>query len=204
VDGSDAGRTAGVPPGARRIPSEVWDARQAARSLLAGAEEQARRIKVEAEREAEGIRTAAFEAGFAAGRAEGIAGAAAEVVRGAAERERLLAGAAEELLDLAVEMAARILDREVRPGVDGLTAAARALTLVRDSPRVALRASQEDAAALREGGFSPGAGITGMRVVVDPGLRTGEVIVEADGASVDGRFRAQLAELRRVIAQAER
>lgn len=194
----------GAASGARRIPSEVWDARQAARGLVSGAEEQARRIRVEAERDAEGTRTAAFEAGFAAGRAEGLAGAAAEVVRGAAERERLLGGCTEELLGLAVDMAERILAREVRPGVDGVAAASRALALVRDRPRVALRASLEDAAAIREGGLLPGPGAGRIRVVADPGLGAGEVIVEADGATVDGRFRTQLAELRRAVAQAER
>lgn len=218
MDGSDAARTAGAGVAGtggehgsagpasrtRRIPSEVWDARQAARALLSGAEEQARRIRVEAERDADGTRRAATEAGFAAGRAEGLAGAAAEIVRGAAERDRLLAGCAEEVLGLAVEMAERVLAREVRPGVDGVAAAERALALVRDRPRVALRASQEDAEALRAAGLSPAAGAARLRIVADPGLDPGEVIVEADGASVDGRFRTQLGELRRVVGRAER
>lgn len=43
-----------------------------------------------------------------------------------------------------------------------------------------------------------------MRLTVDPDLAPGEVIVEADGAAVDGRFRSQLVELRRAIEEAER
>jgi flagellar biosynthesis/type III secretory pathway protein FliH len=200
VDGTDAARTTGGGPtsGARRIPAEVWEARQAVRTLLAEAEEQAGRIRHDAAREAERARAAAVEAGFAAGLAEGLARAAAEVVRGAAERDRLLGGCAEEMLALAVEMAERILVREVRPGVDGVAAAGRALALVRDRPRVTLRASPDDAEALREDAVLAGPGR--VRLVVDPGLGVGEVVVEAEGATVDGSFRAQLAEFRRAVA----
>ena len=201
MDGADAVRTTGggPPSGTRRIPAEVWDARQAVRTLLAGAEEHAARIQHDAVREAEGARAVAVEAGFAAGLAEGRARAAAEVVRGAAERDRLLRDCGEELLSLAVEIAERILAREVRPGVDGVAAAERALALVRGRPRVSLRASPGDVAALRGGGVLSGPGR--VRLIADPELGAGEVIVEADGARVDGRFGAQLAELRRAVAE---
>ena len=205
MDGSDAARTigGGLASGARRIPAEAWDARQAARALLAEAEDQARAIVGTALREAEATRKAAVEAGFADGLEKGLARAAAEVVRGAEVRDRLLAGCSSELLDLAVELAERILVREVRPGLDGVAAAGRALAMVRGIPRVVLRTSQDDAASLRGGGFSSGPDQVGVRLVVDPELRAGEVIVEAEGAAVDGRFRTQLAELRRAIAEGE-
>ncbi len=106
-------------------------------------------------------------------------------------------------MDLAVDMAERVLLREVRPGVDGVASAERALALVRGAPRVILRASPDDAAALRDGGLPPGSGGTGVRLVVDPELGAGEVLVEADGAAVDGRFKTQLAELRRAVAEGE-
>ncbi len=205
MNGSDAARTTGggAASGARRIPAEAWDARQAARALLAEAEDRARGILGAAVGEAEAARSAAVEAGFAEGLATGLARAAAEIARGAAERERLLAGCSTELLELAIEIAERILGREVRPGLDGVAAAERALAMVRGSPKVVLRTSQDDAAALREEGGSPGFDPAGLRLLVDPELRAGEVIVEADGAAVDGRFRAQLAEFRRAIAEGE-
>ena len=201
MDGPDAVHTSrgGPPPPARRIPAEVWEARQAVQALLTGAEEQARGIRADALGHADGVRAAAREAGFA----EGLAGAAAAVVRAASERDRLLAGCTEELLGLAVEMAERILVREVQPGVDGVAAATRALALVRGSPRVVLRGSPDDAEALSGGGAWPALAGSRVRLVVDSGLRAGEVVVEADGAGVDGRFRAQLAELRRAIARGE-
>ena len=40
--------------------------------------------------------------------------------------------------------------------------------------------------------------------MTDPDLAPGEVIVEADGAAVDGRFRSQLAALRRAVDEGER
>ena len=47
--------------------------------------------------------------------------------------------------------------------------------------------------------------VTGpIRFTADPDLAPGEVIVEADGAAVDGRFRSQLAELRRAVGEGER
>jgi flagellar biosynthesis/type III secretory pathway protein FliH len=201
VEGPDAVHTPrrDPPPLTRRIPAEVWEAHQAVRALLAEAEDQARSIRTEALRQADGVRAAAREAGLA----EGLAGAAATVVQAAAERDRLLAACAEELLELAVEIAERILVREVHRGLDGVAAAARALALVRGSAKVILRASPDDEEALRAGGVCPGMGGSRVRLVVDPELGAGEVIVEADGAGVDGRFRAQLAELRRAIVQGE-
>lgn len=205
MDGADAGRApgAGLGCGARRISAEVWEARTAAQEILRAAEEEARRLRGEAEAAIAAARAAAVEAGLA----EGHARAAAEVVRGAAERDRLLAGCAGELVGLAVGMAERILLREVRPGADALAAAWRALAELRGVRRANLRTSQADAEALRTDGeagdaFSRASGR--LTLTVDPDLAPGEVIVEAEGAAVDGRFRSQLVELRRAIEEAER
>jgi flagellar biosynthesis/type III secretory pathway protein FliH len=209
VDGANAGRTVlgrgateGAAPAARRISAEVWEARRAARELLAGAEGEAQRLRAGAAAEVASVRAQAVESGHA----EGLARAAAEVVRGAAERDRLLSECAGELIGLAVEMALKILAREVRPGGDALAAAGRALAELRGSRPVALRVSAEDADAIRagegDGGFP--ASVTGVRLVTDPDLAPGEVIVEAAGAAVDGRFRSQLAALRRAVDEGAR
>jgi flagellar biosynthesis/type III secretory pathway protein FliH len=146
-------------------------------------------------------RAAAVEAGLS----EGLARAAAEVVRGAGERDRLLAGCAADLVGLAVEMAERILVREVQPGFDALAAAGRALAELRGRRRVVVRASQADVEVLRNAGGNASSSVTGpVRLTVDPDLAPGEVIVEADGAAIDGRFRSQLAELLRAVGEAER
>jgi flagellar biosynthesis/type III secretory pathway protein FliH len=209
VDGANAGRTVsggaateGPAPSARRISAEVWEARRAARELLGEAEEEARQIRTGAAGEVARARAQAVESGHA----EGLARAAAQVVRGAAERDRLLARCAAELIGLAVDMAGRILAREVRPGGDALAAAGRALAELRGSMPVVLRVSAEDAEAFRagegDGGFPALA--AGVLLVTDPDLAPGEVIVEADGAAVDGRFRSQLAALRRAVDEGAR
>jgi flagellar biosynthesis/type III secretory pathway protein FliH len=203
VDGAGEGRSEGgaLSPGTRRIPAEVWEARRAARELLGEAEVQARLIRSEAAGAAAEARAAAVEAG----RSEGLARAAAEVVRGAGERDRLLAGCAADLVGLAVEMAERILAREVRPGFDALAAAGRALAELRGRRRVVVRASQADVEVLRNAGRDAPSSLTGpVRLTVDPDLAPGEVIVEADGAAIDGRFRSQLGELLRAVGEAER
>jgi flagellar assembly protein FliH len=188
-------------PGARRIAAEVWEARQLARDLLEAARGEAERIRSRAADEVEAARRGAVEAGMEEGLALGLARAAAEVLRGAAERTRLLEGCEAEVVGLAVEMAEGILRREVR-AEDGLAAAARALAEFRGAPWVTLRASPEDLELLQGVGGASVVGKGCVRLVADPGLQPGEVVAEAGGGSVDGRFRAQLSELRRAIEEA--
>jgi len=183
--------------GARRIPAEDWRARGEARRLVDEARSEAGRIRDAAGREVEAARRAAEEAG----REEGRAGAALLVLRAAAERDRLLAGCAGELAWLAAAMATRILGREVRPGVDAVAAAARALEEVRGSPRVTLRVSPDDAEAVRGAGALRGMAEV-LRLREDAALSAGEVVVEAEGATIDCRFAAQLEALRRVAEEA--
>ncbi len=199
MDGEDVDRSPGA--GVRRIPAEVWEAGQKARSLLAEAEGSAREIREGAEAEVALARRAAVEAGRAEGFARGRAEAAAELLRGASERDRTLAGVAPALLGLAVALAERILSREVRPGSDAVEMARRAIALLRGEAAVSLRASPGDVEALlREPGATPWPDGC-VRVSVDRTLAVGEVLVEADGAVVDGTFRAQLSELRRAMEE---
>ena len=182
---------------ARRIPAEEWQARSEARRLAEEALGEASRIRDGAAREVEAARRAAREVG----REEGLAQAALHLAGAAAERDRVLAGCAGELAGLAAAMAARILGREVRPGSDAVAAAARALEELRGARRVTLRASPADVEALRgEGALR--ALVATLRLREDPSLGTGEVVVEAEGATIDGRFPAQLETLRRVAEEA--
>jgi flagellar biosynthesis/type III secretory pathway protein FliH len=196
VDQADAGETGrGRPAAARRIPAEVFDARRAARALLEEAARDAERIRRDAEAGAQRQRLEAARAG----REEGLAAAAARIALASDELERLLAASAPEVLEIAVALAERILGRAVAPGDDALRAARLALAEVAWARRATLRASPADAAAWRSAGASPGLGLARLRVVEDPSLAPGEVVVQADGASVDARFPCQLAELRRAV-----
>ena len=201
MDGGDEGRPAVPQPGAgaRRIAAQVFDAHLRARAILEAAAAEARRLREIAEGEVHSWRLAAAEAG----RQEGLGRAAAEVARGAVARDRLLAGCTGEVLDVASAIAGRILSREVRPGADAVAAAGRALSEVRGCRRVTLRSCPEDAQAIRGSGGSLGEAVGRLRVVEDLALAPGEVMVEAEGALIDGRFRAQLAELRRALEELE-
>jgi len=201
VDRGDEGGSIVPGPGggARRIAAEVFEARQRARLMLAEAAAEARRSREVAEAEVLSWRVAAAEAG----RQEGLARAAAELVRGATERDRLIAGCTGEVLDVASAIAGRILLREVRPGADAVLAAGRALSEVRGCRRATLRACPREAEEIRAIGGRLGEAVGRLCVLEDPTLVPGEVVVEADGAVVDGRFRTQLAELRRALEELE-
>jgi flagellar biosynthesis/type III secretory pathway protein FliH len=184
-------------PGVRRIAAEVFEARLRARSILEEAEAAARRVREGAEQERSAWRVAAAEAG----RQEGLGRAAADVARGAAERDRLLASCTGDVLDVAAAIAGRILGREVRPGVDAVHAAGCALSDLRGVRRATLRACPADVEEIRGAGGRLGAAVGRLRIVGDPALSPGEVVVEGDGAHVDGRFLARIAELRRALEE---
>jgi flagellar biosynthesis/type III secretory pathway protein FliH len=216
VDGTDeagtaagaGGRTSGGPPGAvgrpapareagPRIAADVFEARLRARALLERAEVDAEEIRAAARSEVAEWRRRACEEG----RQEGLARAASEVARGAAERDRLLAACEGELVDAAVALAARVLGREVRPGEDAVRAARAAIADLRGTPRVTLRASRVDLPALLQAVGAPRRQAERLRILEDPELDPGEVVLEAGGARVDGRFGARLAELRRALPE---
>jgi flagellar biosynthesis/type III secretory pathway protein FliH len=205
VDGGDAGGPViskpgnGAGQGARRIAAEVFDAHRSAQLILEGASDGARRVREVAEAEVSSWRLAAEEAG----RQEGLGRAATHILRAAVERDRLLASCSGEILDLASAIAGRILLREVRPGADAVLAAGRAISEVRGCRRATLHACPQDAEEIRAIGGRLGEAAGRLRIVEDPSLAPGEVVVEADGATVDGRFRAQLAELRRALEELE-
>lgn len=189
----------GAGNGARRIAAEEFEARQRARLILEEASDEARRIREVAEAERSSWRLAAVETG----RQEGLGQAAAQVLRAAVERDRILAGCTGEILDLASAIAGRILLREVRPGADAVLSAGRALSEVRGSRRATLRVCPEDVLDIRRSAGRLGQVVGRLRIHEDPAFTAGEVLVEADGAMVDGRFRAQLAELRRALEELE-
>jgi flagellar biosynthesis/type III secretory pathway protein FliH len=201
VDEGDAGGPVIPKPGvgARRIAAEVFEASQRARLILLEASAEARRFREVAEAEVCSWRLAAVEAG----RQEGLGLAAAQVLRAAVERDRLLAGCTGEILDLASAIAGHILLREVQPGTDAVLAAGRALSEVRGCRLATLRACPQDAEEIRGFAGRLGEMVGRLRIREDPALSPGEVMVEADGATVDGRFRAQLAELRRALEELE-
>lgn len=188
-----------VPPGGRRIPAEVWDAAVEARrwrdaSLREGAE-----IVARAQAEADELRAASARDG----REEGHASAAGAIVQAALERDRLLAGARAALVDLAFAVAGRVVaavaegDRSVVVEVAG-----RALDEAR-APCVTVRAHAADLEALREAAPQLAAPDRALRLVADPAVGRGGVIVESDSCRVDARLEVQIALLRRALDECD-
>lgn len=186
----------------RRIDGAVFDAAAQARGLLAAAEADAARIRASAEGERERLRADAL----AEGRAEGLGRAAAALACAAAERDRRLAALAPEVAALAVDVARRVLGRELAQDPAAVVdLAARALAQARERREVVLRVSPEDAALVRgaEGRLAALlARAPGLVVREDASLERGGVVVETEAGRIDARVEAQLAAMERALAEA--
>jgi flagellar biosynthesis/type III secretory pathway protein FliH len=186
-------------PGSRRIPAQLWDASLEARRRLAAAALEARDVVERAQREADAIRARAE----AEGREEGLASASELVVRGALARERLLADAEAQLVELAFEVARRVLERAVvRDREAVVELAVSALEAVRQRKHVTLRVHPEDASALREAEPRLRDLLARERCIAlvdDLSVGRGGVIVETEAGSIDARLATQLEALRRAL-----
>jgi len=189
-----------APLAGRRIEAAVWDADRRVREMVAAAEEEARGIVADAEvARARAIADAAED-----GRREGQARAAAALAAAAAERDRLLRGAEHEVVEIAVAVARKVLGRELgrsREAVVDLAAAA--VAEARSRRDVVLRVSPADAAAVRaaDGSFAA-LSRAPIRIVEDPSLAQGGVIVETEAGRIDARIEAQLEAIERAIEEA--
>lgn len=184
----------------RRVPASVWAAGVRAREEVEAATAEARRVSEEAAAGRERLRLEAVEAG----RAEGLGQAAAILVRAAAARDLLLARAGREVGELAIEVARRIVGRELALAPDAVVGLAeRALAEARRRRQVTVRVAPADlprlavqeprlACALEHGALS----LRG-----DPALAPGDVIVETEAGRVDARIEAQLAALAEALAE---
>jgi flagellar biosynthesis/type III secretory pathway protein FliH len=178
----------------RRIPGVLLEAEVEARRRLASADEQARALVERARGEAEALLAEARRRG----REEGLATAAEVVVRATAERDRLLSSAEGELVDLAFEIARRVLASAAERGAVA-EVAARALDAARMRERVALRAHPADLEALRSAEPDLLARLVharGLALRPDETIARGGVVVETEAGRIDGRLETQLAALR--------
>ena len=184
----------------RRISAAEWMGASRAEALIASAEAEAEAVRGAAVQ----VRAAAVEEG----RLEGLRAASVQVAErlvALAEAQRSwLARAEVEALDLAVEMARRIVGRELRanPSAAGdgalqaLRAAGRRRALrVRLHPE-AMAQVRERSAALVEA--TAGAA---LELVSDPALLPGDVLVETEAGQVDGRIASRLEAFRSALRQ---
>lgn len=201
----DASQLPGARPtmSGRRIPAAVHAADRRVREMIGAAEEDARAIRTAAEEERGRVLAEAEERGLRSG----VARAGALLARAAAERDRALAAVEPEAVALAIEIARKVLGRELsdagsRAVVD---LAARAVAEARRRRVVALRVSPADADAIRGSGARL-AGLVDEGVLSireDAALARGEVVVETEAGRIDARMETQLALLASALEEAD-
>lgn len=187
----------------RVVPAERVEALAEAGELLARARGEAAGIVAAARAEAESIRDEERRAARQAGTTE----AAALLAEAAVARERALAGMQEEIVDLALEVARKVVARDLEVSRSGATEiCAAALARVRRSRAVLLRVHPEElpkveasskllASVLAEG--------AGLRVVADDEVGRGGCVIESDLGRVDARLDTQLAAIERALRKSD-
>jgi flagellar assembly protein FliH len=179
--------------------------------LLAAACARAREIVVTAEAEAaeirggaaEELRRARFEASEA-GHAEGTARAAAALALATSVREARLAELEGELIEIALGVARRIVGQELSSSPEAVVEMARrALRAAAGGGEIRLRVAAGDLATVTaaDGQLRSLVERGSLAIVEDPGLASGEVVVEVAGGLVDARIDAQLEPFRRALAE---
>ncbi len=186
---------------ARLIPAAVHEADRRVREMVAAAETESRRIRDGAEAERSRVVAAAAEEG----RRDGFARAAAVLAQAATERDRRLASAEREVVALALDLARRILGRELAERTSAVAdLAGRALAEARERREVTLRVNPADAAAVAQAGERL-AGIllrAPLAVREDPTVPPGGAVVETEAGRIDARVETQLARLARALEDA--
>lgn len=194
----------GGPPGARRIEAAEFDAAERARAIVADAEARARGILEAAEAERDRIRAEAAEQG----RRDGLARAGAVLAAAAAARDRRLASAEREIAALALDVARKVLGRELARDPSAVAdLAAQAIAVARDRREVTLRVNPADAEAIRAAAGRLAAALTraaGLDIREDPAVERGGAVVETEAGRIDARVETQLAALARALEEADR
>jgi flagellar biosynthesis/type III secretory pathway protein FliH len=184
----------------RRISGQEWQAGERVAALLADARAEAAALLRDADRAIAQRQAAAA----AEGHAEGLARAAAQLAAAQAERARWLAAAEEDAVALGLDVARRILGRELQLDAAAVRASAEeALLAARGRRRITLRLHPAAAAALRDqvGPLAAMAGLSSLRLVPDPALGPGDAHVETEAGAVDARLEARLEAFRSALAE---
>lgn len=186
---------------ARRISGQAWQAREEAAVILADARAEAAALRRDAARDAARCREEAAREGHAAGQAR----AAAALLDAAARRDGRLQAAEPEAVELGLEVARRLLARELALDPAAVRGAVTtAMAAVRGRRRATLRLHPAAAAALRgeAGPLARLAGLPSLEVVPDPGLDPADAVIETEAGTVDARLELRLDAFRRALAEA--
>jgi type III secretion protein L len=184
------------------LRAEVFAARAEARRLLAEAQGRADALVAEARGQAEAIARQAREEALAEGRSQ----AAEALVRASLQAGHLLAEAEPRAVELALEIAARLLGRDLeRDPALVAELSATALQAARRARAVVLRVHPLDARRLRE--HRPRLmALIGRAVDVtvrdDAQVQPGGCVVETEFGTIDGQLRTRFELLRALLLPA--
>jgi len=181
-------------------PADHNAAQQPARAIVANAEARARELRERAEQD------------LAAERARTLDDARAEAARIvlAAERQRAqtLTNSERELTELAVRIAAKLLQRELALSPDAIAdVVASCLRAAGQSRRVVIRVNPDDLDALRAAlprldERHIAEGNPSLHAEADPSVGRGGCVLSTDSGEVDGRLEHQLATIRAALDRA--
>lgn len=177
----------------RVVPAEAYDARVAARRLLADAEAQVDAARQQARRE-----------GHDAGRAEGLAAVTELLVAARAAAGRREDEAGPELRRLAVRIAEKILGRELAasPEATVVDLVRTALETARARRQLVVKVHPDDAAAVTEARPRLAAALAANAVLTvrpDATIPRGGCQIDTEVGTIDARLDAQLAAIERAL-----
>lgn len=185
-------------PADRRMDPLLAAAEARAEGILRAAEVEASRIRAAATGELAEARVEAATAGHA----DGLARAAAALARVAEVREAKLAELDAVVLEVALDIARRVVGRELSGAPEAVVELARrALRAAAGSGDITLRIAPCDVGRLHAVDDALRAIVQrgALTIAEDPSLSQGEVVVESAGGRVDARVDAQLERFRRAL-----
>ena len=181
------------------INADVYQAHQSARSIVEAARKEAAEIIESAQREKERVISEAREAA----REHGLALASAHLVRAKVVHGEMIAGAEREIVGLALDVAEKILGRDLERDPSLLAdICAAAIDSVRVSNQIVVRVHPEDAPLfreLRDRVMERAGRVTEIRFKEDSEVARSGCIIETEGGVIDAQLETQLAVLRDVL-----
>lgn len=187
------------------IPGELIQAREEARNIIQKARDEAEIIRKRAERvliEAVEEKKQEKLRGFEEGRQEGLSELTERIVQAEAERERILASQESELIQMVMEIAQKIVSRELEKGAifdmvrEAVDKAVGDRVVVKVHPTDKKRLEEKD---LRS--FVDSARV--LKIQEDATITPGGCLVETELGTVDARLETQWFAIRKALGFSE-
>ncbi len=181
------------------VSSEVYEASEEAKQIIAAATQRAAMIKEQAEQERARVLAEAREQG----RQEGLAQTTELRMKAKAHRDDLIAGAEREMVALACRIAEKIIGADLERSPETIiNICATAIDNVRNVAALTVRVNPQSAAILREK-KKPLMELIGrvkdIAIREDSDVAPGGCIIETDSGTIDAQLSTQLEMIQRVL-----